>query len=81
VPEFEVAGWNGLFLPARTRAEIVTKVRHDAIAAIAHPPVKQKLGEMGVDVVTSTPAELAAHLKSEMAKWGTIIKEVGIKAD
>src|SRR5713101_6034555 len=64
VPEFEVAGWNGLFLPARTRAEIVTKVRHDAIAAIAHPPVKQKLGEMGVDVVTSTPAELAAHLKS-----------------
>jgi tripartite-type tricarboxylate transporter receptor subunit TctC len=43
--------------------------------------VKQKLEEMGVDVVTSTPAELAAHLKSEMAKWGTIIKEVGIKAD
>ena len=81
VPEFEVAGWNGLFLPARTRAEIVTKVRHDAIAAIAHPPVKQKLEEMGVDVITSTPAELAAHLKSEMAKWGTTIKEVGIKAD
>ena len=36
---------------------------------------------MGVDGVTSTPAELAAHLKAEMAKWGAVIKEVGIKAD
>ena len=81
VPEFEVSGWNGLFMPAKTRAEILTKVHQDAVATLAHPPVKQKLEEMGVVVVTSTPAELAAHLKSEMAKWGTVIKEVGIKAD
>jgi len=36
---------------------------------------------MGVEVTPSTPAELAAYLQSEMAKWGPIIKKIGIKSD
>jgi len=81
VQGFELVGWNGLFLPARTPANIVTKVHGDVIAALAYPPVKQKLEEMGLEVSGSTPDEFAAYLQSEMAKWGSIIKEVGIKAE
>ena len=81
VPGFELVGWNGLFMPAKTPPDILAKVHKDAVAALAHPSVKSKLEEMGVEVTTSTPTELAAYLKSEMEQWGPIIREIGIKAD
>jgi len=48
---------------------------------LAHPALKEKLEEMGADVTPSSPAELAAHLKSAVAKWGPIIKELSIKGE
>jgi tripartite-type tricarboxylate transporter receptor subunit TctC len=81
VPGFEVTSWSALFMPARTPVEIQTKVHDDTIAALEHPPVRQKFEEIGVEVVTSTPAELAAYLQAESEKWGTLIKEVGIKPE
>ena len=64
VPGFELVGWNGLFMPARTPQDIIAKVHKDAVAALAHPSVKSKLEDMGVEVTASTPSELAAYLKS-----------------
>jgi tripartite-type tricarboxylate transporter receptor subunit TctC len=81
VPGFELVGWNGLFMPARTPPDIIAKVHKDAVAALAHPSVKSKLEDMGVEVTASTPSELAVYLKSEMERWGPIIREIGIKAD
>ena len=81
VPGYDVTSWYALFMPAKTPADIIKKVRDDTIAALAHPALKQKLEEMGADVTPSTPAELAAHLRSETAKWGPIIKELGIKGE
>ncbi len=46
-----------------------------------HPPVKARYAQLGATVVASTPAELAAHLKSEMDRWGPVIKAAGIRAD
>ena len=81
LPGFEVSGWFALFMPAKTPTEIVRKVYDDTVAALAHQPVKQKLTEIGAVVTTSTPAELAALLKSEMDKWAPIIREAGIKGE
>jgi len=81
VPGFDVSDGYGLYAPVKTPAEIVRKVHDDTVAALAHPPVKQRLEEIAMMVVTSTSAELAAHLKSEMEKWGPIIRELGIKPD
>jgi tripartite-type tricarboxylate transporter receptor subunit TctC len=81
VPNFDVTDGYALFLPPRTPAEIVNKVHDDTVAALAHPPVRQRLAEIAASTVTSTPAELAALMKFEMNKWGPIIKELGIKAD
>ena len=78
VPGFDVSSWVALFAPARTPPEIVDKFSADTAAAIAEPAVKAKLEEMGVVVVGSTPAGLAAHLKTEMDKWGALIKAAGI---
>jgi tripartite-type tricarboxylate transporter receptor subunit TctC len=81
VPGFEVAPWWALFVPAKTPAEIVTKIHADTVAALAHPSVRQRYDAIGVPVITSTPAELAALLASEIQKWGPIIKAAGIKAE
>jgi tripartite-type tricarboxylate transporter receptor subunit TctC len=81
VPGFDVSSWYALFLPPKTPAEIVGKVYNDAAAAIAHPQTKQRFADIGTIAGSSTPAELTALLKSELDKWGPVIKELGIKPD
>ena len=64
---------------AKTPPDIVAKLNRDAVAALNHPPVKARYAQLGATVVGSTPGELAAHLKSEMERWGPVIKAAGIK--
>ena len=78
LPGFEVAGWFGFFVPARTPPEITAKIYRDTVAALADPGLRGRLEDLGIVVVGSTPAELAAFLKTEMDKWGPVIKEAGI---
>ena len=79
VPGFEVSSWSGLFAPAKTPPEIVKKISTDTIAALADPAFKEKLETLGVVVIGSTPEGLAKFLKSEMDKWGPLIKDAGIR--
>jgi tripartite-type tricarboxylate transporter receptor subunit TctC len=79
VPGFEVSSWSGLFVPAKTPAEIVEKIHAGTVAALADPAVKEKLEKLGVVVVGSSSAGLATFLKSEMDKWGPVIKDAGIR--
>jgi tripartite-type tricarboxylate transporter receptor subunit TctC len=81
VPGFDVSSWYALFLPPKTPAEIVGKVYIDAVAAIAHPQTKQRFADIGTIAGSSPPAQLTALLKSELDKWGPVIKELGIKPD
>jgi tripartite-type tricarboxylate transporter receptor subunit TctC len=81
VPGYDVSSWFALFVAAKTPKDIVSKLHQDAVAALHHPPVKARYAQLGATVVASTPAELATHLKSEMDRWGPVIKAAGIKAD
>jgi tripartite-type tricarboxylate transporter receptor subunit TctC len=65
----------------KTPNEIVMKIHADAVAALAHPSVKQRYEAIGAPVTPSTPTELAALLASDTAKWGPIINEAGIKPE
>jgi tripartite-type tricarboxylate transporter receptor subunit TctC len=78
VPGFDVSSWFAFFLPAKTPAPIIAKMHADIVAALAHPPVKERLEPLGAALVGSTPEELARHIKSEMDKWGPVIREAGI---
>jgi tripartite-type tricarboxylate transporter receptor subunit TctC len=78
VPGFDVSSWYALFAPARTPPEIIRKMNADTVAALTDPATKERLEQLGVVVVGSTPAELAAFLKAEMDKWAPVIKEAGI---
>src|SRR5262245_48563974 len=78
VPGFDVSSWIGLFVPAKTPAQIVSKLNRDTVAAISDPVTRQKLEEMGLAVAASTPAGLADLVKAEMVKWEPVIREAGI---
>jgi len=81
VPGFDVSSWFAFFVPAKTPAPIIDKMHKDIVAALAYPPVRERLEPLGAALVGSTPEELARHLKSEMDKWGPVIRDAGIKID
>ena len=65
----------------RTPVVIVNRLREAAIKAVALPDVAEQLGRQGLEVETSTPAELAARIKTETHTWAEVIKLAGIKAE
>jgi len=81
VPGYDVSSWFALFVAAKTPGDIIARLNADAVAALNTPAVKQRYAQLGATLVASTPAELAAHLKGEMDRWGPVIKAAGIKVD
>jgi tripartite-type tricarboxylate transporter receptor subunit TctC len=81
VPGFEVSSWFGFFVPVRTPPEIIAKLNADTNAALAHPSVKSRFDDLGATPMGTTPDQLAAFLKSEIEKWGPVIKEARIKVE
>src|SRR5262249_1851293 len=81
VPGYEVVSLQALFAPAKTPLEIVRKISADTNAALAEPAIKDKLADLGYVAGGSSPEELAALLKAEIARWSAVIKSVGIKID
>lgn len=81
LPGFETYSWNALFAPAGTPKAVIDKLNATALAALADPEVTAKLAELSVKSVGSTPEELAAHVKAELAKWAPIVKASGAQID
>jgi len=81
VPGFDVYSWFGFFVPAKTPPEIVAKINAATNAALVHPSVKPRFEHLGAVPKGSTPAELAFFLKSEIDKWGPVIRDAKIKVE
>jgi tripartite-type tricarboxylate transporter receptor subunit TctC len=81
VPGFDVFSWFGFFVPVKTPQEVVAKINADTNAALVYPAVKTRFEELGATPKGSTEAELADFLKSEIAKWGPVIKEAKIRVE
>ncbi len=84
LPGFDIAVWHGIYSPKGTPKPVVDKLAMALQAALKDPTVKQRFAELGTEPVSAdraTPAALQAHLKSEIALWGPIIKKAGVYAD
>jgi len=79
LPGYESKAILGLFAPARTPAPIIDQLNLEVGRALNNADVKQRLFDSGAEVVASSPAELTAAMKSEMATTGKLIKDVGIR--
>ena len=77
----DASGFQGVLAPAGTPPEAVAKLSQALNAALAQAEVKEKFAAAGLETVSSTPAEFAAFIRSEIAKWGKVAKEANIKLD
>jgi tripartite-type tricarboxylate transporter receptor subunit TctC len=81
VPGYEIVSWQGIFAPAGTPPEIVKRLNSEIVAILKMPDVRQRMEDLGLDTVANSPEEFAAFQKAEIAKWGKVIKEAGVKID
>lgn len=78
VPNFDVTSWNALYAPAGTPAAVIEKLNGALHEVLADPDLKKRALELGIDAAASTPAEIDARMKSDIAKWGKVIESAHI---
>ncbi len=81
LPGFDVFSWFGFFVPARTPEGVIARINADTNAALVYPSVKSRFEDLGATPKGSTPVELAAFLKSEIDKWGPVIRDAKIRVE
>ena len=81
VPAVSVTSLFGLVVPAATPRPIVNRIYADSAKVLAMPDVRERLASLGLEVVASTPEQFDAFVRSEIAKWASVIKNNNIKAD
>jgi tripartite-type tricarboxylate transporter receptor subunit TctC len=81
VPGFEVIGWNGLVVPARTPKDAVAKLNAELKKALDQPDTKERFAAQGFSATWTTPEKFGAYIESEHAKWAKVVKDSGAKID
>jgi tripartite-type tricarboxylate transporter receptor subunit TctC len=81
LPGYEFVTWNAMAAPKATSRTIVNLLNERTVKILRAADQQQRFRDLGFDVIASTPDELGAHLKSEVGKWGKVIKERGMKAE
>jgi tripartite-type tricarboxylate transporter receptor subunit TctC len=81
LPGFEITSWWGVLAPPKTPPEVVTKLNGAFTAALRAPDVSSRLAEQGVEPNPDSPDQFAAFIKADVARWGKLVREAGIKAD
>jgi tripartite-type tricarboxylate transporter receptor subunit TctC len=73
--------WWALVAPATTPIEIVERLRSEAVAALAHPSTRERLTTLGIELKGSSRDELRAFMRSEVDRWGAVVRKAGIKPE
>jgi tripartite-type tricarboxylate transporter receptor subunit TctC len=80
-PGFDAVNWSGLVAPARTPDAAIARLNTEAAAALRRPEMAEKLALDGSEPFPSSAAEFAAFMRAERAKWGAIVRDIGIRID
>ncbi len=78
---FAAVNWWGILFPAGVPRTIIDKVNADLVKALATQDVKSRLGELGVETVSSTPEQFGQFMASEAARWGKLVKEANLRVE
>lgn len=79
VPGYEATTWYGYMVPAATPKAVIARLNRDIGAALQAPAVKKVLSDAGFEPDPSTPDEFGKYLRSEIGKWGKVIKAAGVQ--
>lgn len=80
-PELIVTSWQAAGAPVKTPRDIVAKLNDASVRALRSPEVRERLTQIGFDVVASSPEEFGQFMKAEVERWTTVVQRGGIKPD
>jgi tripartite-type tricarboxylate transporter receptor subunit TctC len=78
---YEATTWYGAMVPTGTSNAIVARLHDDSVKAIRQPETLERLAAAGIDPIGNTPEEFAAYIRSEIDKWGKLVKISGARPD
>ena len=81
LPDFVASSWYGFHAPAGTPKPIIDKINAEIAKALKSPEMRERLASVGVTAVSTTPAEFTSFVEAEMAKWGKLIRAIGVKVE
>ena len=81
LPNFEVTTWYGVLAPAGTPRTIINRLNAELVRIMHSPELKDRLAALATDPLTGTPDEFAEFIRQEIAKWGKVVRDAGLKAD
>ena len=81
VPGYDANTWYGALAPAKTAAAIISRLHDELIKIMRSADILDRIAVLGYEPSTTTPQEFAAYIKSEVDKWGKVVKATGIRAD
>jgi tripartite-type tricarboxylate transporter receptor subunit TctC len=81
VPGYEFYDWQGVVAPAGTPGAVISRLHQEIVKALGDPELRKRIAGVGARTVGSTPEELGAFIKKELATWSTVVKAAGIRID
>jgi tripartite-type tricarboxylate transporter receptor subunit TctC len=80
VPGYDSSAWNGIYAPAGTPDAAIRPIAAAAAAAVRDPATRERLVRAGLDIFEDTsPEALARHLRVEVEKWGSLVRDLGLR--
>ena len=80
-PDLVVTSWQAAAAPARTPREVVAKINDAAVKALRSPDIRERMNQIGFDVVASSPEEFGRFMRDEVERWTKVVQRGGIKPD
>jgi tripartite-type tricarboxylate transporter receptor subunit TctC len=81
LPDFVASSWYGFHAPAGTPKPIIDKINAEMVKALRTPEMRERFASIGANAVSDSPAEFTAFVEAETAKWGKLIRAIGVKVE
>ena len=81
VAGYEAGTWYGFLVPAGTSKEIISRLHAESVKLLKLPDVRQRLDNAGFDPIGNSPEEFGAYIRSEIEKWGKVVRTAGVRVE
>ena len=81
VKGYEAGTWYGFLVPTGTSKEIISRLHAESVKLLKQPDVKQRLDNAGFEPIGNSPEEFGAYIRSEIEKWGKVVRTAGVRVE
>ena len=78
---YDFGAWFGIYAPAATPAPVIKTLNDSITRAVRDPGLAERFDKEGAEIISGSPAVLAAHVKTELALWAKVVKSAGLRLD